>query len=546
MLTITYGGVLLDPTPAANNHFGSAATVSPDGLMLVASSLNGSVGKVHTLSFSGSWSASKPALALSGSGQNFGAALSLRSDKAILVVGANTESVEGIIRLYEDVSGAWGSEIYFAPSLTVSGWGLGLHLLNDYLEYANPLYDNYATNSGSLLSVKYDSAGLYVYGDVANATTITANEQAFKALDVSGDGVRHVVGGTLERVQVIDRIAEQRPALLALRLTSNVSDASTYNRASAGVNPSFVGSPTLFGAGCASFNGTTQNISYNSADFNLLQRRMQEVELWFYTTSNSAVNSILQYGIFSSNNWRIVLYIANGVLTLYSRGATSANVVSHSLGAVTLNAWHHVRLRWVWGRGCIVYLDGVRVGTDLFVYTASITSYLYFGFSTGAYFNGYMRDIIVYDGGIHFYDDGYIPATTFSGSLLAEYITWTAVQILTDSTGVAGDQFGAVAVAITPDKSTIFVGAANRASGQGYVVIYDLNDTTGQYVERVVRLQSPSPVAGELYGSSLAASDINLLVGAPGYSGAFSLQGAIFYYNYLTTALSRPRLYLSE
>jgi len=95
---------------------------------------------------------------------------------------------------------------------------------------------------------------------------------------------------------------------------------------------------------------------------------------------------------------------------------------------------------------------------------------------------------------------------------------------------VANGQFG---IAVAAMGNTAIIGAPGDNTGQPHAGAVYLFDTTSGQAQRV--LQNPTPVQGELFGSSVAVAGTNILVGAPGE--AATQAGAAYLFDAQTGAL---------
>lgn len=543
MSEFTLSGTLVEPTPGANRAFGTALAFDSAGVALIASALAGSVGRIHTFDYTSAWAVRGSYIQWAGSGQNLGFSLSMRPDAQAFVSGNNADSVQGTYAVHSLSGASWTQTILFEPSQTVSGWGNAGHLsASNILYYSNPYTDTNATNSGELDAaiIGADWAIAGYTGTVYNLSPV-AEAQLGEAIDLSADERLMVVGesnynSAAGRVQVLERHLETRNALLQLHLESNATDSSSYARSvTVSGSISYVSSPSKFG-NVAQFNGSSY-LSISNAAFELSARDQQTISFWVYPTVFNAITPLFYNGSLASNNDCFLVYInASGVLNVYSRYNSGAAITTFTAGTLTLNAWSHIKLRFVKNGGIDVYLNGTKTATRGGYRDRPYGSTIYIGHgrypSAVYYFTGYMRDFVIQDGADDYLSLTGAPTATFSDYMPSQYLWWTQKQVLSASDGVAGDEFGR-ALALRPDKSMLLVGCPGYNGARGRVVIFDLNVSTGLYVERAERLQSPSPVAGERYGHALDLDDTDhLVVGAPGYTGAYAAQGGLFFYNY--------------
>jgi hypothetical protein len=91
--------------------------------------------------------------------------------------------------------------------------------------------------------------------------------------------------------------------------------------------------------------------------------------------------------------------------------------------------------------------------------------------------------------------------------------TWALQQKLTAADGAANDQFG-YSVAVSGD--TAFIGAAGKASGQGYVYAFTRSGTTWAQQQEFTEA---SGAADDCFGCALALSGGTAVIGADGASG---------------------------
>ena len=92
--------------------------------------------------------------------------------------------------------------------------------------------------------------------------------------------------------------------------------------------------------------------------------------------------------------------------------------------------------------------------------------------------------------------------------------------------GSSGDRFGAAVAISTGTPTRLFVGAPMSDTGfggdTGSVFVFDLSG------QPIAEIEASDGATGQLFGAHLAASDAELLVGAPGHSGAGPRAGAAY------------------
>jgi outer membrane protein assembly factor BamB len=121
-------------------------------------------------------------------------------------------------------------------------------------------------------------------------------------------------------------------------------------------------------------------------------------------------------------------------------------------------------------------------------------------------------------------------ATAAGAAYLFDGKTGALLHTLQAPKPAANGQFG---IAVAAMGNTLIVGAPGDSTGQptaGAVYLFDA--TSGQPLRT---LQNPTPVSGELFGSSVAAAGTNILVGAPGKE--LTQSGAAYLFDGQTGAL---------
>jgi hypothetical protein len=91
--------------------------------------------------------------------------------------------------------------------------------------------------------------------------------------------------------------------------------------------------------------------------------------------------------------------------------------------------------------------------------------------------------------------------------------SWSLQQELTASDGAANDEFG---YAVAVSGNAILVGAAAKASGQGYVYAFTRSGTTWTLEQEFT---SSDGAAGDCFGCALGLGSTTAVVGAPGHLG---------------------------
>ena len=104
---------------------------------------------------------------------------------------------------------------------------------------------------------------------------------------------------------------------------------------------------------------------------------------------------------------------------------------------------------------------------------------------------------------------------------------WTFQGKITASDGAAGDAFGSH---LAFDGAHLVVGTPQHdetTSDDGVAYVFEFTGTGAGFVE-VAKLASPTPVSGDLFGSSVSVEGARLLVGAPGDDDAGPDAGAVY------------------
>ena len=106
-------------------------------------------------------------------------------------------------------------------------------------------------------------------------------------------------------------------------------------------------------------------------------------------------------------------------------------------------------------------------------------------------------------------------------------------DVLTASDAAASAQYGS-AVAFNSTRTVLAVGARNSNAQKGKVYIYDV--AAGVPTQRGSPITAPDGAIYDSFGDSLSLSDDGtvLAIGAPGWEGGLSNQGAVYVYDWTT------------
>jgi hypothetical protein len=258
-------------------------------------------------------------------------------------------------------------------------------------------------------------------------------------LESNGNLVNYDAGG-VNRWQVGADGAGVAPYRLVLRNDHNavLYDANdtiwwqTYSSSGSSIGP-IVANTTLFNAPFLSLPGTSGsyvNLGANSPAHFDTRSSSLFMEAWIFSKAATGGNQqIIAITDASSSDWNCFI----GTDNVVHFGYWAPSYTEILTGSISFNTWNHIALSWNPSTQAIyIFLNGTAYGPTYVsttgVYTPSRE--LHIGSeTTGSYFNGYIQDIRVVQGGA-------IPTTSFTpvaapfGRASPTYITGMGITVL--------------------------------------------------------------------------------------------------------------------